>query len=37
MTINSIIISVIISIGTVKIIAMNITIRSIIGSIFGFS
>ena len=37
MTINSIIISVIISISIVKIIAMNTTIRSTIGSIFGFS
>ena len=38
MTISSIIISVIISISIVKIIAMNTTtIRSTIGSIFGFS
>ena len=37
MTINSIIIRVIISISIVKIIAMNTTIRSTIGSIFGFS
>ena len=37
MTINSIIISVIISISIVQIIAMNTTIRSTIGSIFGFS
>ena len=37
MTINSIISSVIISISIVKMIAMNTTIRSIIGSMFGFS